>query len=163
MISPYIADSIRRQRLEAEQRRALIAVLDDLVPATSAAWMEPPTVDERIATLRRWKKSDDKNYRNDAKRRARKAGTETSERISRSEIIARDKSTCHLCGKKCKRDKIHLDHVVPLAKGGTHTADNLRVAHAHCNMLKADLVLSELPGYTAKRNARQRKRTHART
>ena len=30
------------------------------------------------------------------------------------------------------------DHVVPLAKGGTHTWDNVKLAHFRCNTLKRD-------------------------
>jgi 5-methylcytosine-specific restriction endonuclease McrA len=58
------------------------------------------------------------------------------DRVSRAAIIERDGSMCHICGKKCEASEIHLDHVVPLAKGGTHDAENLRVACAKCNLEK---------------------------
>lgn len=35
----------------------------------------------------------------------------------------------------------HLDHVIPLSKGGVHSYDNVQIAHAHCNLAKA----SKLP------------------
>lgn len=56
--------------------------------------------------------------------------------IERAYIIARDQSRCHICGKKCRRDEITLDHLIPLAKGGTHAPENLRVAHLSCNFSK---------------------------
>jgi 5-methylcytosine-specific restriction endonuclease McrA len=68
----------------------------------------------------------------DARRRARIANAPRVEKIDREYIIARDNSTCHICGKRVTT-QLELDHLVPLAKGGSHTADNLRVAHKWCN------------------------------
>lgn len=71
-----------------------------------------------------------------ALRRARKRGSGVVETIDRAAIIARDKSRCHLCGKRVPKAQIHLDHIVPLAAGGEHTARNLAVAHSSCNTRK---------------------------
>lgn len=73
-----------------------------------------------------------------ARYRARKAAAPLVEVIDRGAIIARDKSTCHLCGKRVPRSRIHLDHIVPLARGGEHTAANLAVSHGLCNQRKGD-------------------------
>lgn len=35
------------------------------------------------------------------------------------------------------QDSLHLDHVVPLSKGGTDTLDNIRPSHAQCNLRKS--------------------------
>jgi 5-methylcytosine-specific restriction endonuclease McrA len=58
--------------------------------------------------------------------------------IDRDAIIARDNSTCYICGKKLitGADVITLDHVIPLARGGAHDATNLRVACVSCNARK---------------------------
>lgn len=56
--------------------------------------------------------------------------------VSRAYIIARDKSRCHLCGKRCERDEIHIDHLIPVSLGGKHVPENLRVACAGCNTRK---------------------------
>jgi hypothetical protein len=58
------------------------------------------------------------------------------ERVSRAYIVDRDKSRCHLCGKTCREGDIHLDHLVPLSRGGDHSSANLRVACAACNLSK---------------------------
>lgn len=42
---------------------------------------------------------------------------------------------CYWCGSKC--DAFHVDHYQPLAKGGTHTADNLVIACPTCNLQKS--------------------------
>lgn len=44
---------------------------------------------------------------------------------------------CYLCGKSLKRS-YHIDHFIPLAKGGTNDPGNLRLACPHCNLTKHD-------------------------
>lgn len=78
------------------------------------------------------------------KRRAQKHGA-SFEQFTRNEIIKRDESTCYLCGASQLADSdIHLDHVVPLARGGPHTRDNVRVACAPCNLKKGARLLDEI-------------------
>jgi len=76
-----------------------------------------------------------------ALRRARKAGAPRVEKIDRSYIYERDGGICHICRKKAPRRGFHLDHLVPLSKGGAHTHDNLAVAHANCNLRRHDGLL----------------------
>jgi 5-methylcytosine-specific restriction endonuclease McrA len=78
-----------------------------------------------------------------APRRARISRALKIEEIDRRVIIERDKSTCYLCGKRVEKKVLQIDHVLPLAKGGPHTYDNLRVACALCNCRKSDLTLEE--------------------
>ncbi|MES2460857.1 MAG: HNH endonuclease [Armatimonadota bacterium] len=76
-------------------------------------------------------------------RRMRIARAPRVEKIDRALIIARDDSTCYLCGRRVEKKTLQIDHVHPLAKGGSHTYDNLRVACASCNSRKDDLMLEE--------------------
>jgi len=76
------------------------------------------------------------------------------EEIDRMAIIRRDNCTCYLCGKVLllstrypHPESIVLDHVIPLTRGGSHTADNLRVACSRCNNRKKQRLLSELSWY----------------
>ena len=43
---------------------------------------------------------------------------------------------CHYCGCQLRWENSTLDHVVPLARGGTHQASNLVLACHRCNQLK---------------------------
>ena len=45
--------------------------------------------------------------------------------------------TCSRCGKRIEsiRD-MHVDHIVPLAKGGADTVDNMQLLHKACNLSK---------------------------
>ena len=51
----------------------------------------------------------------------------------REKIYERDNNTCWLCGKRKKREKLSLDHVIPKYYGGSATQQNLRVACKTCN------------------------------
>ncbi len=136
-LSPYIADSLRKQKMEAAQLKALHDVVNDIYPPNELQ----PTVESRLSSLRYEKRRKRKQQRQDATKRARKAGATIGAPINREDIIRRDKSTCYLCGKTCEPHEIHLDHVMPLSKGGHHTAENLRVACSTCNLAKGDSVL----------------------
>lgn len=68
----------------------------------------------------------------------------------RRRILTRDKWICRYCGTDLskwplrKRGKdgmgghIHIDHVTPVAQGGTHADDNLATACRGCNLTKGD-------------------------
>ena len=57
--------------------------------------------------------------------------------------IARDKPACHICGKDIDYTlrspdpwSYVLDHVKPLALGGSDTIENKKAAHRECNSKK---------------------------
>ncbi|SNY19367.1 HNH endonuclease [Orenia metallireducens] len=75
--------------------------------------------------------------------------------ISLDKLIKRDNRICQLCGELideedyCKDGNGYfivgnnypsIDHIVPVAKGGTHTWDNVQLAHHYCNSLKSDKI-----------------------
>jgi 5-methylcytosine-specific restriction endonuclease McrA len=61
-------------------------------------------------------------------------------RYVRFAVFARDGHFCWLCGRITGRgeDAATLDHVIPQARGGADTVDNLRVAHKRCNEQRGD-------------------------
>jgi len=79
--------------------------------------------------------------------RARRVHAPQIDHIDRLAIIERDGGICYLCGARPSGKQISLDHVTPLSRGGSHTADNLKVACRRCNTRKGKRLLSELPWY----------------
>lgn len=75
-----------------------------------------------------------------ARRRAIERGAD-ADRIDPIKVFERDKWRCHLCGCKTPRrqrgtyepDAPELDHVIPLAAGGSHTWGNVKCACRRCN------------------------------
>ncbi|WP_238346266.1 HNH endonuclease [Luteimonas saliphila] len=67
-------------------------------------------------------------------------------------VFERDKWACHLCGRKtparlrgsCDPRAPEIDHVLPLAAGGTHTWGNVKCACRECNGRKSDRPLGQL-------------------
>lgn len=67
--------------------------------------------------------------------------------ITLVKLIKRDKNICHICGGKCNTTDYKIvngyfiagesysstDHLLPRSKGGTHTWDNIKLAHRGCN------------------------------
>lgn len=54
--------------------------------------------------------------------------------------------SCGLCGICLLPlgNRIDYDHIVPLARGGTHTQDNIQATHSICNRCKNARLMSEL-------------------
>lgn len=78
--------------------------------------------------------------------------------ISLSKLIKRDNNVCYICNGKCNKkdytrnkqgyfivgkDYPSIDHVTPVSKGGTHTWDNIKLAHHYCNTIKNDKEVYE--------------------
>ena len=82
------------------------------------------------------------------RRRARKKAAYISD-VSRKEIYKRDHWICGICGdpvdaalKFPDPGSPTLDHIIPLAKGGTHEHNNVQLAHFICNSTKRDLFFT---------------------
>lgn len=43
---------------------------------------------------------------------------------------------CYWCNEKLIKGNVHLDHYMPLSKGGTHTIDNIVLTCSSCNFKK---------------------------
>jgi len=58
-------------------------------------------------------------------------------------IFNRDSFTCIYCGRSSIEDnvKLHVDHIVPISKGGKNTADNLVTCCKDCNLEKHNIEI----------------------
>jgi len=72
-----------------------------------------------------------RNY--DARRRAHTEGGITTADLAA--WVSEQKKSCYWCGCKCPKG-FHVDHYVPLSKGGAHEAHNLVIACGPCNLKK---------------------------
>jgi hypothetical protein len=86
-----------------------------------------------------------------AKRRARMRSLPT-ENISPLKVLARDGWRCQLCGIRTPKglrgtrapNAPEMDHIIPLAAGGSHTWDNVQCACKRCNNKKHAKPLGQL-------------------
>ena len=57
----------------------------------------------------------------------------------RYDVLKRDNFSCKICGITAKDGaKLHVDHIVPVSKGGQTTISNLQTLCDRCNFGKSD-------------------------
>jgi 5-methylcytosine-specific restriction endonuclease McrA len=94
-----------------------------------------------------------------SRRRRARIRNQGFEFFTETDVLNAYGSDCHLCSKAIDlnaprhamfgtnwENGLHIDHIVPIAKGGPDILDNVRPAHAFCNLSKG----SKFPGYQAK-------------
>lgn len=88
-----------------------------------------------------------KKLTGDYRHRARKYGAIYEHGITLRKVMIRDKGVCQICGKPVDMDDKGwngcfgalyptIDHIIALADGGSHTWNNVQLAHAMCNSIK---------------------------
>lgn len=136
----YAADSTsakersRRYRLENPAKaRAAVRAWGKANPARLAAMkLEWQHADQRAHPER---------YREiQARRKAQKLKTQT-EKIDYAKILRAAKGICGICRQPFDLFGIDFDHIVPLARGGTHTKENIQATHSRCNRAKGAKVI----------------------
>lgn len=75
------------------------------------------------------------------RRRARKVFAQLGLPFDESAQLKRQRCKCYYCG--CKLDKYHVDHVIPLSRGGSDGAENKVLACPDCNLSKGSKLPSE--------------------
>lgn len=89
------------------------------------------------------------NERNRRARLANAPGTHTAEDV-RLQVTAqtdkRGRLRCWWCGKVIKGNDYHVDHRIPLVRGGSNAPNNLCVSCPVCNMSKHDKLPGEWNG-----------------
>lgn len=51
-------------------------------------------------------------------------------------VLRRDQFTCQYCGARAPEVRLHVDHVLPVCRGGGNDPANLKTACAACNLGK---------------------------
>jgi 5-methylcytosine-specific restriction endonuclease McrA len=100
---------------------------------------------QKKAMQRSWAERNPDRIREAAsRRRATKRGA-PAERIDLLAVAERDHWRCQICLRKLNPrlqwphpNSQSLDHVVPLSRGGEHTAANAQLAHLACNVGKGN-------------------------
>ena len=64
----------------------------------------------------------------------------------RKEVWLRDGGTCVHCEDSVRLRKAHIDHILPVSRGGNNALSNLRTLCRSCHSLRAD---SQHRGMTA--------------
>lgn len=95
------------------------------------------------------------NQIKEVRRRRKLSEAKVDKGITLQRLYNRDNGICYICGGECEwEDKTDrgtvivcgdnypsIDHVIPLARGGTHEWSNVRLAHRRCNIIKRDSII----------------------
>lgn len=93
--------------------------------------------DEHLARMAEWRRNNSDRmlqYWHNYKAKLRDNGTYDAD-INITGLIDRDNGICQICHKPCLESP-SIDHIKPVSKGGTHTWDNVQLAHLSCNIRK---------------------------
>lgn len=101
------------------------------------------------------------NRRKELKKRKARLNGHVDYSITIEKLIQKEKNVCYLCGGQCNVSDFYIDdrgsfivghnypsieHIVPICKGGTHSWDNVKLAHHYCNSIKRDKKIIEDTG-----------------
>lgn len=110
------------------------------------AYANPETRERLLAKHREWSKANPEKGREYARRYQARMRAATVEDVDYGAILERDGMVCHICGRDiAELGELHMDHVIPLARGGEHSMANVKPAHSTCNLRKHAKLLEELP------------------
>ncbi|WP_370644632.1 HNH endonuclease [Methylorubrum sp. B1-46] len=85
-----------------------------------------------------YKRNPDPWLKSSRNRKARKKGADGTHSLKDiGRILKQQSSKCAYCKIELK-NKYHVDHIVPLARGGTNWPNNLQILCATCNLQKKD-------------------------
>lgn len=122
------------------------------VKCQQASWYEENERRLRSAA-REWSLANPEkviDYRH--RRRSRKRNAPYEMNIDVLAVCERDNFECWICDTPVDMTLKHpnplsknLDHIIPLARGGTHTFNNLALSHSKCNLKKGTRVLDKVP------------------
>ena len=82
--------------------------------------------------------------RHEALRKARKLGATHVEPVDPLVVLELHDGVCGICGGDVDPFDYHVDHIVPLSKGGFHNLANSQPAHPSCNMRKGSKLAPEV-------------------
>ena len=116
--------------------------------ALEKAWRDN-NLDKARDTERRYRQNNPETQRSKSRRkRAYKRGLPSAP-YSTKDVLDLWGTDCHICqlsidmritrrcGEPGWEDGLHLDHVVPLSKGGPDLITNVKPSHARCNLAKS--------------------------
>lgn len=149
----------KEARLSADRRRykAWSSNNPEAIKTHAAKYRETHRAEKRAA----WKKYYDANKakrtvsQNDYRKRKRHVYLNQKHRRRSRELEAfvedctdtiqklMASTQCHWCHKDFAGNKVTIDHVIPLSRGGKHRRDNLVAACQSCNSSKSDKLPNE--------------------
>lgn len=123
----------------AAREARLARIAENKAKRESIAAMRKPLVRLTVEERKQRKRDDKRNYKHRRRAIIREQEAKATPKQIREAMVKANRK-CHYCGKK---SKLTIDHVIPIAGGGSHTLDNIVFACHTCNSEKRDLPANE--------------------
>lgn len=103
---------------------------------------------EKVSAYNAWHRENNRSlYTSYAASRRAKIKGRMVECVEKDVLLERDGWTCHICKGEIPKGLDwehplfpHIEHIVPLSKGGEHSYENTAPAHASCNLQKGNML-----------------------
>ena len=92
--------------------------------------------EQYLATQEKYRKNNQPKINLYLRCRRRK----TKEKINPTLLHNWESKECGICHGHIDSD-YHLDHIIPISRGGEHSEKNIQLAHPHCNMSKGNRII----------------------
>jgi len=129
----------KEENKEKANKRASLWRVDnpEKVKANQAAWNAVNKDKKRISDLLYRKNNPDRVKATLHNKRARKKynGGKLSPDVS-SRLFVLQKGKCAICRKSLRRVGFHIDHIIPLVRGGKNEDKNVQLSCPKCNIKK---------------------------
>lgn len=133
----YATDALYRTKALARAKSRDRAKVNEF----GRVWRQRPHVKAKYrAASAAWRDSHPGYFAELESRRRARARATAVEPVDYAVVIERSAGICGIC-LEVLAAPIEIDHIIPLARGGTHTYDNLQAAHATCNRRKSARLL----------------------
>jgi hypothetical protein len=93
----------------------------------------------KAITDKAWAQNNKENVRNISMRRRARLAENGIFSVTKKDIVNLLNKGCSYCGRPAE----HVDHIVPIVRGGTHSIGNLTGACASCNLSKGSKFVME--------------------
>ena len=123
--------------------------------AIEKAWRDK-NLDKARETERRYRQRNPETQRSKSRRKRARQKDLISAPYLTKDVLDLWGTDCHICGqaidmrvtRRCGEpgweEGLHLDHVVPMSKGGPDIISNVKPTHARCNLVKSDSLATAL-------------------
>jgi 5-methylcytosine-specific restriction endonuclease McrA len=138
--------STDKAKIKERKRKYWLANREKLLARQKAYRKAKPEIG-RAKQKKYWARNPEKAQAFNRQRRARVNNVEHIP-YTKEEVLKKYGADCHICGssidlkaprkagKKGWEHGLHLDHLIPISKGGPDTIENVRPAHGLCNLSK---------------------------
>ena len=128
----------KNARREYERTRAYLIAHPDVKSAGDRAYRlaHPEAVKVIAKRFRQTPHGKSEHRRIESARRAQKLG-QFVEQVDPTIVFEMHGGRCGICSEFIdRREGFHVDHIIPLARGGMHSYLNTQPAHPRCNLQK---------------------------